>query len=310
MTSPPLARLLWKVAFTIILLFPDAARAVVRRDDVLDTSYIALGSEANFPASGFITASSNGAPLGGTLIDPRYVLTVAHIQGDIIPGVTTFTIAGATYVIAEQRPHPAFNSTGKFDNDINVLRLATAVPGVTPTPYNMGLPELTSTATTIGYGETGTGLTGSIAGTAGQRRGANNTVDLIGDGVVFPPTAFLADFDRPGAPRESTLGSPIPLAFEGTVALFDSGGGVYADLGQGRVLIGLNSFTASSDGTPNNDYGDLFAATRVGLYSDYISMNIPEPSAGVLGMAGAIVLHACRRRRQGQTARAAGVPGA
>jgi len=274
------------------------ALAVVRRHDVDDADYIALGSPANFPASGFITAG-NGALLGGTLIDPLYFVTAAHISGDIVPGVTTFTIGGAAYVIAEQRPHPSFNSTGKFENDINVVRLATAVGNVTPTPYNMGLPELGSTATTIGYGQTGTGLTGST-GPAGQRRGAQNVVDLIGDGAVFPPTAFLADFDNPtpaGAIRDNSLGAPTALAFEGTLALFDSGGGVYANLGTGRVLIGINSFTASVDGTPNNDYSDLFGATRVGLYSDYIAMNVPEPSTAVLTLIASVLSAGVVRRR-------------
>jgi hypothetical protein len=263
------------------------AGAVVIRDDVPDANYRALGSEANFPASGFITAASNGAFLGGTLIAPRFVLTVAHIQGDIMPGITTFTIGGAAYVIAGQTPHPFFNATGLFENDINVLRLTNPVPDVTPATYHSGsTTELGSTATTIGYGETGTGLSGSIAGTGGLRRGANNIVDAFGDGVVLPATSFLADFDNPGNPLDGTLGSPLPLPLEGTLALFDSGGGVYADLGSGQVLIGINSFVASRDGNPNNDYGDLFGATRVALYSDFIAANIPEPAAGTITLLG------------------------
>lgn len=289
------------IATLMLACFTETLRAVVRRDDVLDASYIALGSEAKFPASGFITAP-NGALLGGTLIDPRYLLTAAHIQGDIIPGVTTFTIGGTPYIIAEQRPHPAFNATGKFENDINVVRLAMPVPNVTPVPYNTGMPELGSTATTIGYGETGTGVSGSIGGSAGQRRGAQNMVDVFGDGAAFPPTSFIADFDRPGAPLESTTGSFFPLALEGTVALFDSGGGVYTDFGTGAVLIGINSFTASRDGTPNNDYGDLFGATRVSLFSNYIVANIPEPSTGVLTIFGAVVARCAARFRRKQAA--------
>jgi hypothetical protein len=263
------------------------ARAVVIRHDVPDSAYIALGSETNFPASGFITAASNGAFLGGTLIDARFVLTVAHIQGDIIPGITTFTIGGTAYVIAEQKPHPFFNATGMFENDINVLRLTNPVPNVTPARYHDGsTPELGSTATSIGYGETGTGLSGSITGTGGVRRGANNIVDAFGDGVVLPTTSFITDFDNPGNPLDSTLGSPLPLALEGTLALFDSGGGVYADLGSGPLLIGINSFVASRDANGNNDYGDLFGATRVGFYNDYIAANIPEPRTGMIAIMG------------------------
>lgn len=271
------------------------AGAVIIRTDVADSAYIALGSETNFPASGFITAASNGAFLGGTLIASRFVLTVAHIQGDIIPGVTTFTIGGTAYVIAEQKPHPAFNATGLSENDINVLRLTAPVLNVTPAVYNTGSPELGSTATTIGYGETGTGLSGSIAGSQGQRRGANNIVDAFGDGILLPMTAFLADFDNPGNPLDSSLGSLLPLALEGTLALFDSGGGVYADFGSGPVLIGLNSFVASVDGSANNDYGDLFGATRVALYNDYIAANIPEPAAGTMTILAVVSLSIGRR---------------
>jgi secreted trypsin-like serine protease len=268
--------------------------AIVIRDDQPDANYIALGSEANYSASGFIGANM----LGGTLIAPEYVLTAAHIQGDIAPGVTTFTVGGVAYTIAEQRPHPQFNPT-TFENDINVLRLASPVANVSPAAYNTSVPELGATITIIGYGISGNGLTGANA-PAGQRRGAQNMVDAFGFEGLIPATSFVGDFDRPPlTPLDTSvpLGSAIPLPLEGTTALFDSGGGVYADFGSGSVLIGINSFVGSTDGTNNSDYGDLFGATRVSLYGDFIRSNIPEPSTALFCVLGVVITASRRFRR-------------
>jgi secreted trypsin-like serine protease len=268
--------------------------AIVIRHDQADADYIALGSEANYPASGFIGANR----LGGTLIAPEYVLTAAHIQGDIVPGVTTFTVGGVAYTIAEQRPHPQFNPT-TFENDINVLRLASVVANVTPAAFNTTLPELGATITIIGYGTSGNGLTGASV-QPGQRRGAQNTVDAYGLEGIIPETSFVGDFDRPPLTPVDTsvpLGSAVPLMLEGTTALFDSGGGVYANFGSGPVLIGINSFVGSTDGTSNSDYGDLFGATRVSLYGAFIRSNIPEPSTALFSALGIIVTASMRLRR-------------
>ncbi|HEX8309868.1 MAG TPA: trypsin-like serine protease [Chthoniobacteraceae bacterium] len=276
------------------LVLISSAEAIVIRDDRTDAQYIALGSEANFPASGSI----GGNKLGGTLIAPEFVLTAAHIQGDIIPGVTTFAIGGANYVIASQTPHPQFNSA-TFENDINILRLSAPVQNVAPAAYNTTLGnELTRTVTIIGYGTTGNGATGIVPNTQGTRRGAQNTADLFGFADLIPETSFVGDFDNPNPAvlTDSFTGSPIPLNLEGTTALFDSGGGVYTDFGNGQVLIGINSFVGSRDGTANSDYGDLFGATRVSLYSNFIQSNIPEPTTGILSLLGLLIAGLKRRR--------------
>jgi hypothetical protein len=146
--------------------------------------------------------------------------------------------------------------------------------------------------TIIGYGTTGNGATGSIPGSEGTRRGAQNTADVFGFLDIIPNTAFVGDFDNPNPAiiTDNFTGSPLPLNLEGTTALFDSGGGVYTDFGNGQVLIGINSFVGSRDGTGNNDYGDLFGATRVSLYSGFIQSNIPEPTTGAFAVLGLLTL--------------------
>lgn len=278
-------------AFIVLLASCVGAQAVVIRDDIADSEYVSLGSELAFPASGVIAGG-----LGGTLIDPFFVLTAAHIQGAIIPGITTFSIGGSNYVITEQHPHPDYNGS-TFENDINVLKLGSPVTNVTPATYYTGSLELGREIVSIGYGLTGNGLTGATGG--GGRRGAMNTVDAFGFGPIFNRTSLVADFDNPVGitlPPQGALGSAVPTSLEGTLASGDSGGGVYANFGSGNVLIGINSFVGAVDGSNNSDYGDIFGATRVSLYDSFIRSQIPEPSTAALLLAGAFLSVLARRR--------------
>lgn len=277
-------------AATLFLAFCASAEAVVIRDDIADSQYISLGSEAAFPASGVLAGG-----LGGTLIDPFYVLTAAHIQGSIAPGITTFSIGGLNYVITEQHPHPNYDPA-TFENDINVLKLGTPVTNVTPAPYYTGSLELGREIISIGYGLTGNGLTGATGG--GGRRGAMNTVDAFGFGAIFNRTSLVADFDNPPGITlpQGGLGSVVPTPLEGTLAGGDSGGGVYANFGSGQVLIGINSFVGAVDGSNNSDYGDLFGATRVSLYDGFIRSQIPEPTTAALLAGGALLSTLARQR--------------
>ncbi len=308
----PLAKACLAVALGCLVLVP-RAHSITIRDDVADSNYIALGAQSTYQAAGEFTGG-----FGGTLIaDPsglnEYVITATHlvVADLIVPGSTTFTIGGNTYNIASVTSAPNYNSTDQ-ENDLSIVRLSSPVTGVTPVAYYTGNLELNQTITMIGYGLTGTGLTGATGG-AGTRRGANNVIDVLDASTIsssLPSTSYLFDFDNPSGTSNSLSSlntggvahsSPTALPLEGALASGDSGGGQFATIGGTLYLVGVNSYIAAPSGNPdatnpNGSYGDIDGATRVSDFSSFIAQTVPEPGSATLLLAGAGALGSVRRR--------------
>lgn len=280
------------------------SEAITIRDDTADSAYISLGANSAYQAAGFFDDG-----FGGTLVaDPygldQYVITSAHLvdQGRIVPGTTTFTVGGNSYGIAGVVIAPNYNST-TLVNDLAIVRLTTSVTGVTPVPYYTGSAEAGKTITLIGYGYTGTGLTGEQIGTGGTRRGANNVIDAIDASTVssgLPSTSYLFDFDQPPTTPGTSfnIGSNTPLTLEGMIASGDSGGGDFAVIGGTLYLVGVHSYDASADGNSNASYSDVGGSTRVSNFSGFIAQTIPEPASGGLILGGVALLGSLRRSRK------------
>lgn len=299
----PLPKSLILNAFCAVALAP-LASAITIRDDTSDSAYISLGANSAYQAAGYF----DGGSWGGTLIaDPfgldQYVVTATHLvqAGLIVPGTTHFIIGGNTYDVAGYVSAPNYDPSDQ-NNDLTIVRLATSVTGVTPIPYYAGSAELSQTITMIGYGLTGTGLTGAQTGTGGIRRGANNVIDALNASTVssgLAPTSYLYDFDQPPTTPVTSfnIGSRTPLALEGMIAPGDSGGGDFATIGGVTYLVGVHSYIAASDGNADSSYSDVGGSTRVSLFSSFIAQNIPEPGSAALLVGGVAVLGRRRRRR-------------
>jgi hypothetical protein len=287
------------------LLLAPLASGITIRDDTPDSSYINLGANPAYQAAGYF----DGGSWGGTLIaDPfgldQYVVTATHlVQGGlIVPGTTHFIIGGNTYDVAGYVSAPNYDSTNQ-NNDLTIVRLATSVSGVTPIPYYTGIAELSQMITMIGYGLTGTGVTGAQNGTGGIRRGANNVIDALDASTVsagLASTSYLFDFDQPPTTPVTSfnIGSRVPLTLEGMIAPGDSGGGDFATIGGVTYLVGVHSYIAAADGNANASYSDVGGSTRVSLFSSFIAQNVPEPASAALLLGGVTVLCGMRRRRQ------------
>jgi hypothetical protein len=129
--------------------------------------------------------------------------------------------------------------------------------------------------TYVGFGSTGTGLTGEIY-TDGNKRAGQNIIGL-GSRAVLPTDQgqyqrlsdrlLVSDFDSPfNANPYDPLS--IPLNLEYSIAHGDSGGGMFIN----NMLAGVNSFGINPmTGSSNPTYGVTMGTTRVSSFINWIN---------------------------------------
>ncbi len=259
------------------------------RHDRADSLYRNLAAETSFAAVGKITGSEPGGGFlaSGTLIRDGWVLTAAHVvdgTDGFGAGVSNlrFAVGGASHNADAWFVHPNWVASGGASNlfagwDLALVRLGQPVNNVTPASLFTGANELSQVATIVGFGATGTGLTGAQPNSAGTKRAGNNVVDIAGtqttpgSAISIGHSRMLAvDFDQPGSASASTLGSSTPLNLEYLAAPGDSGGGLFLDVAGQMLLAGVTTLTSTLDGSVNSDYGDRAAFTRVSQFLSWV----------------------------------------
>lgn len=307
-------RLSWALIAGLVGLGQISA-AGVRREDVADSEFLALASSALYQSVGKFTYSvgSSSYLASGVLISPEWVLTAAHVTGGTNyagQGITNMNFSLVTaegvlsYAAAEWMTYPGWVATqGNLlaGVDIGLVRLSGSVTAVEAATLYLQDSLAIQPGTMVGFGATGTGLTGYDAGTAGTRRAGQNMIDAQGGGTSISSNILFVDFDRPGVPGESVTGSALPLALEYLVAPGDSGGGLFITENSHTFLVGVTSFIwGYNDGTSNADYGDLAGFTSTTAYAGWISsvtgVSIPEPTSGSL-LAISLIVGWWHRRR-------------
>lgn len=288
------------------------SQAIVIRHDKSDSLYTGLAAQTQFAAVGRIDVKFPGEsyqPLGSaTLIASNWIIGAAHIfdingltdsqTGHFADGLR-FVLGNQNYTISLSGSsaihlHPGW-VLGSFDllNDIAMVQLSGSSP-VTPAALFAGSVPLHSSITIVGYGNTGTGQSGSSA-TSSEKRAAQNALDDFVD-----ETQFEIDFDRPNSPTYSSYGSSAPLELEGNLGPGDSGGSAWYQSLHGWGIVGINSYGIDYDArTPEDGYGDRSGFTYVPEFMDWITSFgaftvIPEPGVFALLGMGLLLL---RRRR-------------
>ncbi|HEX5431048.1 MAG TPA: trypsin-like serine protease [Bryobacteraceae bacterium] len=265
---------------------------------------------------------------GSLLSSGQEILTAAHCvthSGTFVSGTTvsvTFD-SGTTIETGDITVNPTYNNTNET-GDLAVIHLGQQAPLAIPR-YGLytGLDEQFQVLDIVGYGETGSGITGADgSATFGTKyRGENRVEGFIGDFNTFE-SAVLADTD--------------PWVSDGSTLLFDFDGGTvdsvntdvagYSPFNQtdpglgneeidiapgdsggpefiGGLIAGVSVLGTRFPGKGDIDnqidstFGELGGAMRVSSYSDWILANeVPEPSTLILVGCGFMIL-AWRKRR-------------
>ena len=284
-------RFLAVTATTLIGLasFTPATAGTIRhdRDDQL---YLDLAAEVAYEPVGMFewTVDGSSGLASGTLISSQWVLTAAHVA-DAADGATLeFTVGGEVYESVNVIVNP--NWTGDVSNagDLALVQLDRAVDSVDPADLYQGTDEVGEVATIVGFGVTGTGLTGYDTRIPyGDKRAGNNLIGGLGDVIDYSSSSLMSDFDYPNS---ATEGKAVCLDLEYLAAPGDSGGGWFITVDDETFLVGVTSYGYATDGYVDSSYGDIMGATRVGDYMDWITEYVDFGLAGDFNGDGVVDL--------------------
>ncbi len=247
----------------------------------------------------------------GSLLDGgRHILTAAHclteasrlFNANLDDMTVVFSLPnGKSYrTLNNVFISPEWNNDGSDisfvqGGDIAVLKLAQKAPKKAE-QYKIYRKsnEINKITKAVGYGDYGTGSTGAIIGTQGQKKlVGNNRFETLIDAfkdvlpittVASPGSQLISDFDN-GLVSNDALGLILGINDLGLEekevgwGSGDSGSPAFID---GKIA-GLLSYAAGPpfisnppdiDGLPNSSFGELFSHTRVSNYSKFIDKAI------------------------------------
>lgn len=277
------------VGLEIIQMQPTIARGTFFSDVLANQ----LANDPELSSVGMI--QQNGGLASGVLLQPNWVLTAAHAissgGGRHNLAGTTFLIEGVSYAADYAEVNPTWKGNSGEGNDLALIHLSSSITSVKPASFQLQ-PENMSGAliTFAGYGLGGNGQSGYQSGTGGILRAGTNLLDLNGSVLGMDSSVYLADFDS-GLLSDNVLGSANPSEFESILTPGDSGGGAFM-LYQGQfILVGINSFLASTTGSANGTYGNIAGFQAIEPHLAWIQSitHAPEPASLVLGVVCALV---------------------
>jgi hypothetical protein len=164
---------------------------IITRHDKPDEAYIKFAQE--LPVTSAIV-KYNSTDLAGTLIDPQWILSAAHVAETIENG-QKLILNDDSVEVEQVVIHPGWLENGRPE-DIALIKLTTPVVNVKIVELYRKNDEVGKEVIVAGNGDFGTGLTGP-AGNDGRLRAGTNLIDeATVDYLVW-------EFDDPGKTPET-----------------------------------------------------------------------------------------------------------
>lgn len=277
---------------------------------------------ATSPWAGVGSITVGEKSFSAALIDPRHVITAAHVVAGAQAGNVTFILhndgdvshriaAGAIYV------NPGYQSfvpaaDGVVHDDLAIVELSQAAPSGTPyyTPY-LGQIEPGTPLTFVGYGATGDGVHGVTGSNPNTKRIGSNAADVFavddeGSGRV---EAFMFDFDGPDASTNRFGGGTLGNTVETTFAGGDSGSPALLLVNGQWQLAGVSTFVSHFKDGPSQAgvFGTGGGGMLVSGYAEWVVQTqalvhpvspVPEPAPVAYWLPGLMLIGLVFSRRR------------
>ncbi len=247
---------------TLVMLFTgERTHAIIRRHDRDDERYLELGAKHTA-----VTRLGGGA---ATLIEPRWLITAAHVAANLSPFDRSVRFNEKSYAIEGVVRHPQWRPRARQTSvDIALVKLAEPVEGITPVGIYDQKDEQDKAVVFVGPGMYGDGITGPQRDD-GKRRAATNTVaSTIDNYLTFK-------FDAP----------PDATELEGISGPGDSGGPALVEVDGRTSIIGVSSANDDAGAAGPCRYQSTEYYARVSTVAEWIHTTMksglpPQPPVG------------------------------
>jgi len=245
-------------------------------------------------ADGVVQVLLNGQPDGtGSLLvqgGGRYVLTAAHVAGDIATGlafpaanisvVFNLPTGNVTIGASQITVYPTWIPIPGQGGDIALITLSSPAPAAAQRfDIYRGSDELYKNFSVYGYGNGGVGMTGQdpVLYPYGTKRWGQNRFETLGTALGYSPDILGFDFDD-GTDTHDAFGQLLGIhdtglgpANEVDVAQGDSGGPTFINgLIAGVASFGVGIPATDVDGVTDFGFGEAAFETRVSDYAPWI----------------------------------------